>query len=129
MTKRQMIDEILAINTTAEPAFLARFGDTDLDEYLEHLRLIQMPRLSGDSSRYARYFENCPKIAAAVPVEQNELPPYDAPYDIEPYDASAEAAVRPEQPEPVLVGVAASAETNELTSFASSEENSASWLF
>ena len=38
MTKRQLIDEIRTLNETADPAFLARFEDGDLDEYLRHLR-------------------------------------------------------------------------------------------
>lgn len=38
MTKRQLIDEIRTINQTADPAFLARFPDGELDEYLRHLR-------------------------------------------------------------------------------------------
>jgi hypothetical protein len=56
MTKRQIIDEILTLNRSAEPGFLARFDDSDLGDYLQHLRLAQTPRLTGDASRYDKYF-------------------------------------------------------------------------
>ena len=36
MTKRQLIDDIRKINTTAEPHFLAQFDDAALKQYLEH---------------------------------------------------------------------------------------------
>ena len=57
MTKRQLVDEIVAINRTAKPAFLARFDDEDLEDYLSHLRTAQGPRLTGDSGRYEQYFQ------------------------------------------------------------------------
>ena len=56
MTKRQLIDEITSINRTAQPGFLARFDEMDLDEYLRHLRHARSSRLSGDASRYSKYF-------------------------------------------------------------------------
>lgn len=56
MTKRELIDEILTINRSAEPGFLAKFGDADLNDYLAHLRMLNVPRMTGDSSRYAKYF-------------------------------------------------------------------------
>jgi len=37
MTKRQLIDEIRRINTSAQVEFLAQFEDADLQQYLEHL--------------------------------------------------------------------------------------------
>jgi len=58
MTKRQLIDEIMGINRSAEPEFLARFSDEELNEYLEHLQVLRTPRLSGDPHRYDAYFEN-----------------------------------------------------------------------
>ena len=63
MTKRQIIDEIMSINRSAQPDFLARFSDQNLRDYLEHLRVVRTPRLSGDPRRYDAYFENCPKIS------------------------------------------------------------------
>ncbi len=37
MSKRQLIDEILVFNASAEPAFLAEFDPSDLREYLSKL--------------------------------------------------------------------------------------------
>jgi len=37
MNKRQLIDDIRRYNTTARPGFLARFNESALREYLEHL--------------------------------------------------------------------------------------------
>lgn len=38
MDKRQLIDEIRRLNPTAQPQFLAQFGDAALVQYLEHLQ-------------------------------------------------------------------------------------------
>ncbi len=38
MTKRQLIDEIVSINRSAEAGFLAEFSDGELVEYLDSLR-------------------------------------------------------------------------------------------
>lgn len=56
MTKRQLIDEILERNTTADPGFLSRFNDEELDDYLNNLRRLQTPRLTGNAERYEKYF-------------------------------------------------------------------------
>lgn len=44
MTKRQLIDQIIQINRSADPSFLAQFDPDDLSDYLQHLRLAQTPR-------------------------------------------------------------------------------------
>lgn len=44
MTKRQLIDEIRSLNVTAEPGFLASFGEADLTEYLQHLQTARQRR-------------------------------------------------------------------------------------
>jgi hypothetical protein len=62
MTKRQLIDEIVTLNHTAEPAFLARFEDQDLREYLDHLQASRAPRPWGETHRYDKYF-----VARTVP--------------------------------------------------------------
>ncbi len=67
MTKRQLIDEIVSLNSTAQPAFLARFEDLDLNEYLQHLRNARTPRLSGDPHRYDKYFNNGRRDASYPP--------------------------------------------------------------
>ncbi len=56
MTKRQLIDEIVEMNRSAHPDFLARFEDADLQEYLDHLWRTRRPRLQGDPTRYDKYF-------------------------------------------------------------------------
>ncbi len=66
MTKRQLIEEIVSINRTAEPGFLAQFNDADLDEYLRHLELTRTRRVWSDPNRYAGYFRGCPTISAAA---------------------------------------------------------------
>lgn len=43
MTKRQLIDEILEINRSARPAFLAQFNDEQLNAYLAHLHAAHGP--------------------------------------------------------------------------------------
>jgi hypothetical protein len=37
MTKRQLIEDISKLNTTAQPQFLAQFDEAALQQYLEHL--------------------------------------------------------------------------------------------
>ena len=37
MTKREIIDRIMEINTSARPEFLATFSQLCLQEYLDHL--------------------------------------------------------------------------------------------
>lgn len=37
MTKREIIDRIIEINTSAKPEFLAGFSQESLTEYLTHL--------------------------------------------------------------------------------------------
>ena len=70
MTKRQLIDEIVCINHTAQPVFLAQFDDGDLNAYLQHLRVIQVPRIQRAPSRYEKYFVSASRgvsVPAAVP--------------------------------------------------------------
>jgi hypothetical protein len=45
MCKRQLIDQIRELNTTAQPQFLSRFEEAALKEYLEHLRAAQLRRV------------------------------------------------------------------------------------
>lgn len=81
MTKRQLIDEILERNTTADPGFLARFDDTELGDYLGHLRHVERPRLTGDARRYEKYFrvevsqaptEPAPPLSPRLPVAKEK---------------------------------------------------------
>ena len=43
MTKRQMIDEIMTMNRSANPGFLAQFNDMELEEYLHSLVAVHGP--------------------------------------------------------------------------------------
>ena len=43
MEKRKLIDEIMRINHSARPEFLAHFKESHLAEYLEHLYEISGP--------------------------------------------------------------------------------------
>ena len=45
MSKRELIDYIREINTTAEPEFLAGFSEDDLKAYLEHLMELDLKEL------------------------------------------------------------------------------------
>ena len=72
MTKRELIDEIVAINQSASPRFLSRFDDEQLGEYLTHLRILETPRLTGSAERYEKYFRNCPKIRSPRPAWRTE---------------------------------------------------------
>jgi len=110
MTKRQLIDEIVILNQTAEPGFLARFDDGQLDEYLRHLRRARTPRLSGDPHRYDRYFRSCPPVPAARPARpadaaqtavavvetaESEAEPAEEPFAYEAEAAADDAAASP----------------------------------
>jgi hypothetical protein len=77
MTKRQLIDEIVTANRTAEPSFLAQFDDADLREYLRHLRWARQPRLTGNVHRYEKYFKNRGENSA--PPSAAEPQPFDPP--------------------------------------------------
>ncbi|NLF30856.1 MAG: hypothetical protein GX591_08225 [Planctomycetes bacterium] len=67
MTKRQLIDDILLLNRSAKPEFLAQFDVQELEAYLCHLQLARSPRLSAVQGQYAKYFENVPTLPAAAP--------------------------------------------------------------
>lgn len=81
MTKRQLIDRITTINVSAHPSFLASFGEDDLQAYLEHLRVLQQPRLPVDRGR----FESC-----LTPASKPQFV-YDAPQDADTDKAAAPA--------------------------------------
>jgi hypothetical protein len=50
MDKQQLIDDICQINTTAKPAFLAKFSEADLAAYLEHLMELDQEEVAVGSS-------------------------------------------------------------------------------
>jgi len=71
MTKRQLIDEIIALNRSARPGFLAQFDDGQLRVYLQHLRVVQIPRVQRDPRRYERYFVGLEPAGAAGTAESD----------------------------------------------------------
>lgn len=121
MTKRELIDAIVEINTTAEPSFLARFGDPQLQEYLDHLQVLFEPRLSGEVGRYAKYFASpvaLPSQAAKWRV------PHELPGQI--FDTPV-----PDNPAAELINAAAGppGAENTGTPFADTEAEPQGWLF
>jgi len=74
MTKREMIDEITHLNASASPAFLAGFGDCDLDAYLQRLQRI-CARLAGPPADAAGTPEPIIRIHAGNPFVQQQLQP------------------------------------------------------
>ena len=115
MTKRELINEIVTTNRSAEPEFLAQFADNDLSDYLRHLQELREPKLLGNPSRYDRYFRNCPTIPGPltehrqikqvympVPAEDiwDEPEPAETP-DGQPTEAIQAGPVEPLQLEPV----------------------------
>ena len=58
MTKRQLIDEIRTMNTTADAGFLAEFKEAVLNEYLERLLAMRQPRPCSGSEQYETYLED-----------------------------------------------------------------------
>ena len=132
MTKRQLIDEIVAINHSAAPAFLAEFEDTQLTEYLGHLRLVGTPRLTGNSQRYDKYFRNCPTIPSDGPAEttvEQPDPDFCDLDDADRADQAADAETSEAEPEPVGVTAGAHDAEKSDTPFAKADDDSESWLF
>ncbi len=117
MTKREIIDEIVALNPSAQPEFLAQFEDSELERYLDHLHRARQPRLLGDATRYERYFA---AVSAAIEAPALEAQA-DEPEAVEPAEEHAELA---------LVGAAAGPGGDTQDSpFAIAQEESSNWLF
>ncbi len=102
MTKRQLIDEIVTINRSAEPAFLSKFDDVDLEEYLQHLLLAQVPRATGDPHQYDHYFEGCPAVPAQAVADSHHAAPL---FDEEEIDPDVQAS----QPDSLDLNVSSNA--------------------
>jgi hypothetical protein len=56
MTKRELIDEIIEANPTADAGFLAQFSTEDLHGYLHRLDARLVPHLMGNAERFDHYF-------------------------------------------------------------------------
>ncbi|MCE5277279.1 MAG: hypothetical protein ABFD92_02865 [Planctomycetaceae bacterium] len=77
MTKRQLIDQILSLNQTAEAEFLSKFRDDELDAYLNHLTAARMPRPWRWRGRAGTYISDASKLlrkeaVAAEPTVETE---------------------------------------------------------
>ena len=120
MTKRQLIDQIVARNHSAHPGFLAQFEDYDLKDYLDHLCSVQQSCLIGNPHRYDKYFQTSSNVATMPvrtdQVQQDWTQPYE---DIEnDHDDEVESFCDPVD------------NRQQQTSFAKTEEeDSDSWLF
>ena len=66
MTKRELIDEIMVLNHSAAPSFLAEFDDGDLSEYLANLIAVRGSRPLADSRRGESRFNEHPRPAASA---------------------------------------------------------------
>ncbi|MCE5325675.1 MAG: hypothetical protein LLG01_04620 [Planctomycetaceae bacterium] len=73
MTKRQLIDQILSLNQSAEAEFLSKFRDDELDSYLRHLTAARMPRPWRWRGRAGTYVSDASKL------QHKELLAADAP--------------------------------------------------
>lgn len=65
MSKRQLIDEIICMNRTAKPEFLAGFREIELERYLRQLQSARTSPLTGDWMRFAKYFAGVDNIASS----------------------------------------------------------------
>ncbi len=54
MTKRQVIDNILEVNASADPEFLSQFEHEDLTDYLRKLHTLAAPRLTDGGAAQLR---------------------------------------------------------------------------
>ncbi len=149
MTKRQIIDEIIAINPSGRGSFLARFDEADLAEYLVQLQNSRIQQLRGDGSRFGKYFG--PAVSVDIPpakagryepVKPAEYQPREVGFDCDSEVGQLERAAltssandsRPETPAlaPMtreLVPVAVGADFADSSSVKSSFEEKKTWLF
>ena len=126
MTKRQLIDEILTINRSARPHFLAQFSGEDLGQYLAHLRRLRSPRLTGDPHRYDKYFTRRWRWVDtkwAGEDDPAEPQPAQASADVPEVDGAAE-----EPPQPVAVA-SGGADLSQEPADAPAEADQNAWLF
>lgn len=49
LSREQIVDRIIQINRTATMAFLSRFSDASLRDYLRHLSVADVPRGAGSA--------------------------------------------------------------------------------
>ena len=68
MTKRELIDEITHLNTSASPAFLGAFEDEDLGAYLQRLQRVaeMQPPAEAPPPKRSRKSRRKKQLKAAV---------------------------------------------------------------
>ncbi len=135
MSKRELIDEIVRLNPTARPDFLAHFGDHDLREYLDHLNWLNAPAATPISLASPAACESSaqPVAAEAAQVALAETAVAVAEMD----ESTDERAARTQAPayEDELstsqtVAVAANADSEDSSPFADqTQEESQTYLF
>jgi len=143
MTKRQLIDEIVSINHSAQPSFLAAFNDQELNEYLDHLKVLRTPRLASRPGQFDKYFKGCPTISQTqTPVNESVFSIHNDTFareqiedidveDGQPASSNEDTQVMdPRELAAVLSqGGCNNVESDNDTPFACQEEDSQSWLF
>jgi len=109
MTKRQLIDEILTMNRSASPSFLAEFGDHDLSEYLANLLAVCGPQPHDDPWWPERHLHRRPSVSPAAANRgdstfRRAAQPTQAPADGDVGDVLDDASIHQDE-QPVLAGV------------------------
>ena len=77
MTKREIINEIMEINLSAGAEFLSRFSDKQLNEYLQHLQVLQEPRMIYGDDSQGQGVAVCGAQATSVCTQERELGRWD----------------------------------------------------
>jgi hypothetical protein len=119
MTKREIINEIMEINLSAGAEFLSRFSDNELNEYLQHLHILQEPRMTYGGDSKIRVGEVSEAQVSVLP-RNRELGRWDEYLDrddAKSQNASSELETIPESGETVNCAAA------------QSEDEGQAWLF
>ena len=77
MTKREIINEIMEINISAGPDFLSRFSDNQLNEYLQHLHVLEHPRMTDGADSHTQGVAVCEAQVTSVLSRERELGRWD----------------------------------------------------
>ena len=104
MTKREIINDIMEINLSAGAEFLSRFSDNQLKEYLQHLHVLQEPRMTYGADLQTQEAAVCEAHATPVLPQERELGRWDEYLDrteIKAQDADAAPEILPESRETV----------------------------
>ena len=120
MTKREIINEIMEINLSAGAEFLSRFSDNQLNEYLQHLHVLQEPRMTYGADSQTRGVAVCEAHVTSVFPRERELGRWDEYLDraeVKSQNVSGEPNAHPKSRETIDCAVA------------QSEDDGQAWLF